>query len=769
MLGSMLGAALAVMAGNVKIAGTILDAKDGEALVGATVRAVQDTVQAAGTTTDGNGKFVLNFDSDAAACVLECSYVGYETLRMEVQAGKSVSLGEIRMQEAATAIGEVVVEGDAVIRKVDRQVLLPSKEQVQAASNGVTLLKNLQLPRIVVNPVDNSIKTLMDEGVQLRINGIESTIAEVTAIDPKDVIRIEYHDHPGVRYGGAAAVLDYIVKHRDTGGSLMLDASNGVTTAGWGEYFLAGKLHFGKSSLSLIGQYSPRDLYWTRTNAETYNFTASTVESQESGEPTRYKTNPANIGLTYNRTNGDKNMLNITLRDNMDYTPYAESNRESHLLQGTDSFSVRDHQSSTMQSPSIDIYYQHNLPKQQAVYIDVVGTYINSGTERRFEQTPLAESAADTTNVFSAVRGDKFSLIGEAIYEKAWENVMLTAGVKHTQQWMKNRYLSETEETSVVSMTTAETYAFAEVQQRVGNFAYAAGVGAMHTFIRQGGYEQSKWIARPELTLCYDFGKGVFWQYKAYVSGYQPSLSALNDVDQQIDKYQIRRGNPELKAVMFVSNNMQLSWQSKYVGLNVYANYSYDHRPIMDESFEEDGMIIRTSANQRGFHRLQVSPSVQVRLLNNQLTFTVAPFANYYVSLGNAYTHRHFNPGVRASVMGMYKGWQFFADVTTRRNNLWGETLEYGEFIHSIGIGYNSDRWGFRATMLEPFSTKGYSRSTQDLSAIAPNTQLAVMQDMKQMLVLNFHMNLDFGTARNEQEKRINNEDTDTGILSSTK
>ena len=385
-------------------------------------------------------------------------------------------------------------------------------------------------------------------------------------------------------------------------------------------------------------------------------------------------------------------MLNITLRDNMDYTPYAESDRESHLLQGIDSFSVRDHQSSTMQSPSIDIYYQHNLPKQQAVYIDVVGTYINSGTQRRFEQTPLAGSAADTTDVFSAVRGDKFSLIGEAIYEKAWENVMLTASVKHTQQWMKNRYLSETEETSVVSMTTAETYAFAEVQQRVGNFAYAAGVGAMHTFIRQGRYEQSKWIARPELTLAYDFGK-----------------------------------------------------------------------------FEEDGMIIRTSANQRGFHRLQVSPSVQVRLLKNQLTFTVAPFANYYVSLGNAYTHRHFNPGVRASVMGMYKGWQFFADVTTRRNNLWGETLEYGEFIHSVGIGYNSDRWGFRATMLEPFSTKGYSRSTQDLSAIAPNTQLAVMQDMKQMLVLNFHMNLDFGTARNEQEKRINNEDTDTGILSSTK
>lgn len=757
------------MAANNKVSGVIKDAADKTALIGVNVSLKQGDQQVSGTVTDAHGKFSL--EAETGEFVLECSYIGYEPIGMSLTVSGNTHLGTIEMNEASTELSEVVVEGDAVIQKVDRQILLPNKEQLGASSDGMSLLQNLQIPRIVVNPVENSVKTLANQEVQLRINGIEASNSEVMAINPKDVIRIEYHDQPGVRYNGAAAVINYIVKHRDTGGNLMLNASNGVTMSGWGEYHLSGKVNFGKSSFSLLTHYSPRDIYWTRTNAETYNFSTGTIENREVGEPTRFKGNPVNLGLSYNWTNGEKNMLQIALRDNMLFMPQSETNRDSYLYQGTDSFAIHDHESTQSISPSLDIYYEHNLPNDNHLYFDVVGTYINSSNDRRFEQLPLGETVADTTDVTSRVRGNKYSLIGEAIYEKDWENIGLTVGVRHNQQWVENTYLGSADAT--VNMTTAETYAFAEVQQRVKQFSYAVGIGAMHTYIEQGGQKSSNWIARPQLTLSYDFGKGVFWKYKGYVSGYQPSLSAMSDVAQQIDKYQIRQGNPNLKPVMFVANEMQLSWQSKYVNLNIWANYSYDHKPIMEETYEQliDGQAyaIRTYANHRGFHRLQVAPSVQVRLLQNKLIFTVAPFANYYVSLGNSYTHKHFNPGVRASFMGMYKGWQFFGEVTTRYNNLWGETLEYGEFYHQIGVGYNADKWGFRAMLMNPFSVKGYSIETKDLSALAPNTQHAEMRDFRQMLILNFHCNLDFGTQRRDSGKRINNEDKENGILSGTK
>ena len=767
---AMLCVAMTATANNAKIFGRIKDANDKSAIIGATVLLMQDTVQIAGTTTDNSGKFTI--DAGNGDYILELSYIGYETIRMALTVNENTHIGDILMQEGATELGEVVVESQAIIQKVDRQILLPSKEQTQASSDGVSLLQNLQIPRIVISPIDNSVKTLSDESVQLRINGIEASTADVKAINPKDIIRVEYHDQPGVRYNGAAAVVDYIVKHRDTGGSLMIAGTNGLTLPGIGNYYMAGKVHFNKSSIQAIVSYAPYDIYWTRTNNETYNFSTGKIENNEVGEPTRYKTFPINVSLNYNWTNGDKNMLNIRLRDNMAYTPYGASDRDSRLYQPTDSFEIHDHENSSSQSPSLDIYYQHNLPHKQHLYFDVVGTYINTHSDRRFLQTPLSGSAStDTTDVLSRVRGDKWSLIGEAIYEKEWENIMLTVGARHNQQWVKNTYLGSTDAT--VNMTTGETYAFAEMRHRVDKFSYVVGIGAMHTLIEQGGQKQSTWIARPQLTMSYDFGKGWFWKYKGYVSGYQPSLSQLSDITQQIDKYQMRRGNPNLKSVMYVSNEMEFSWQSKHVNINIWANYSYDHKPIMEETYEEiiDGSAyaIRTYDNQRGFHKLNVSPSLQVKLLDNKLMFNVTPFVKYMVSQGNTYNHEHINYGVRGGIFYLLKGWRFYADVVTAQHNLWGETLTIGELTHDIGINYNSDHFGFGIMMVNPFLPHGSTTVVKDLSALAPTANTAVMQNYRQVLMLNFNVNLDFGTKHSEGWKRIDNEDTESGILSGAK
>ena len=767
---AMLCVAMTATANNAKISGRIKDANDKSAIIGATVLLMQDTVQIAGTTTDNSGKFTI--DAGNGDYILELSYIGYETIRMALTVNDNTHIGTIQMQEGATELGEVVVESQAIIQKVDRQILLPSKEQMQASSDGVSLLQNLQIPRIVISPIDNSVKTLSDESVQLRINGVEASTADVKAINPKDIIRVEYHDQPGVRYNGAAAVVDYIVKHRDTGGSLMLAGTNGLTLPGIGNYYLAGKVHFGKSSIQAVATYAPYDIYWTRTNNETYHFSTGKIENNEIGEPTRYKTYPVNVSLNYNWTNGDKNMLNIRLRDNMAYTPYGPSDRDSRLYQPTDSFEIHDHDKSSSQSPSLDIYYQHNLPHKQHLYFDVVGTYINTHSDRRFLQTPLFGSiSTDTTDVISRVRGDKWSLISEAIYEKEWENIMLTVGARHNQQWVKNTYLGSTEAT--VNMTTAETYAFAEMRHRVDKFSYVVGIGVMHTLIDQAGQKQSTWIARPQLTMSYDFGKGWFWKYKGYVSGYQPSLSQLSDITQQIDKYQMRRGNPNLKSVMYVSNEMELSWQSKHVNLNLWANYSYDHKPIMEETFEEiiDGSAyaIRMYDNQRGYHKVNISPSLQVKLLDNRLMFNVTPFVKYMVSQGNNYNHEHVNYGVRGGIFYLLKGWRFYADVVTAQHNLWGETLTLGELTHDIGINYNSEHFGFGIMMVNPFSPHGSRTVTKDLSALAPTANTAVMQNYRQVLMLNFNVNLDFGTKHNEGWQRLNNEDTESGILSGSK
>ena len=107
-------------------------------------------------------------------------------------------------------------------------------------------------------------------------------------------------------------------------------------------------------------------------------------------------------------------------------------------------------------------------------------------------------------------------------------------------------------------------------------------------------------------------------------------------------------------------------------------------------------------------------------------------------------------------------------DMNTSYHTLWGETLHKEEKLHSIAIGYNTEKWGVQMMLMNPF-TKRYEQSVENRSRLAPYSQVAYSDDFKRMVMVNVSFNLDFGKQRNAVGKRINNSDTDTGILSGNK
>lgn len=663
---------------------------------------------------------------------------------------------------------EVVVETSTVRDKLDRKLYLPTGIQRKMSNNGVTLLQAMQLPRIDVNPVNNTITTSGGESVQLRINGVEASTQELIALQPKDIIRIEYHTMPGLRYGNAAAVLDYIVRHRETGGDLSANLVNGITMTGLTDGNIAGKLYSGKSAFSVMGDLSRRDLKWIRENYETFRLADREISTREIGYPTKVAYTFANLQLGYSYTNADKSLLNITFRDRANHQPAEYSDRHSMVFIEDASYEVNDHQRSRQNSPSLDIYYQLKLPKGQQLYFDVVGTYIDSWNERTFTQSSI-------NSITSQTDGSKYSLIGEAIYERMFKSAKLTAGIKHTQSYTHNSYTTMTDTKTAVALRYAETYAFAELQQQLGRFGYTAGIGMMRTYNRQGSEQQEKYIPRPSVTLTYNATKNLYLRYQTYISAYSPSLASLSNVTQGIDTYQLRRGNPNLKPASFWANNLTVSWQSKPVNIDIYTRYSYDHHPIMDETLLEDNMIVRTEDNHRGFHRLNIDASFRIRPLCNlqsdfarSFSISLTPFFNRYISQGNSYTHTHSNAGLRGGAMAMWKHWMAMVEMKTSQHTLWGEKLTYGEATHMAIVGYNKEHWSVRLMMINPF-VKHYTQEQRDLSAAGPCHQLAYSNNVSRTLMLNVSLNLSFGKQHRNADKRINNDDTDAGILSGTK
>ena len=114
-------------------------------------------------------------------------------------------------------------QASPVIHKSDRDLFIPSAEAVKQSNNGLSLLQNIQIPTLVVNTVLESVSNPSGD-VQLRINGREASINEVKALLPESIVRVEYHENPGLRYNDANAVLDFIVRNPTVGGSVMADA-----------------------------------------------------------------------------------------------------------------------------------------------------------------------------------------------------------------------------------------------------------------------------------------------------------------------------------------------------------------------------------------------------------------------------------------------------------------------------------------------------------------------------------------------------------------
>ena len=154
-------------------------------------------------------------------------------------------------------LDEVTVEASAWVRKADRNLLFPNAQQIKQSSNGLQLLQMLQIPGVIINPTDNSIALADKNEVSLRINGRPVDNKDIQALSPEQIVRVEYIDNPGVRYGEVGAVIDFIVKNPTSGGSFMGDLTQSVNR-GFGEYWLAAKANSGKSEVSYSGWFAPR-------------------------------------------------------------------------------------------------------------------------------------------------------------------------------------------------------------------------------------------------------------------------------------------------------------------------------------------------------------------------------------------------------------------------------------------------------------------------------------------------------------------------------
>ena len=446
----------------IDINGRVLDAGNREAIEAANiVLQTPDSVFIAGTATDQTGEFTFK-KIESGDYRLVVSSMGYKNMYVEIQgSNRNIRLDEILLEEDLVMLEGVTVTASATTSRSDKKIIFPSENQLKASTNGVDLLQQLMLPRIQVNPLFGEVKLPGGGEIQYRINGVKTEIQEIKALKPADIIRVEFHDNPGLRYGNAEVVLDYIVYRPETGGSFGLDLSNSPVTE-WGNNSINGKINHKKSEFSANYGISHRNFYQTwRDNEEKFTFSDGyELHRKETGEPGHLELRWQYLNGTYSYQD-EKNMFSSTFRYYTSYTPHADYKGTLYNVANiSDAVYMIDKTSSKFHRPALDLYYQRNMKNDQTLVLNMVGTY-NSTDETRFYQESLNNEIL--TDIHNLVTGDKYSIIGEAIYEKKTGANSVSGGVKHTQAFSDNEY--QNGHSYKTEMNQSETFLYGEFKE----------------------------------------------------------------------------------------------------------------------------------------------------------------------------------------------------------------------------------------------------------------------------------------------------------------
>lgn len=750
----------------IRITGKVTDKINFNAIEFANVSLLNnDSVFIKGVNSDANGYFSIN-DTKADNYLISVSYLGYDTSYRKIDNPTSNNdIGEIALVPSSIALNEAVVTAQSVINKADRKLITPSQEQIQASTSGLDLLQKLQLPRINIDYINNKITAAGNGTVQLRINGVEVTGAEITALRPEDIIHIEFHDDPGLRYGNAAVVLDYITRRKESGGNVNGEAMHGLKDIGFVEDRIAAKYNNRKSEFAVNSNRGYRRIDWTRTNDEIFRFPDKDLHRMEQGLPTQFKQNNINTAVNYSLMDKDNYFLNATFRYNFSDMPNSYSDRKSILETSYNPIplSIKDHSSERYNIPALDLYFQKNLKNEQLLIFNVVGTYIKSSSERSYSEY---REEIPVTDITSNIEGDKYSIIAEGIYERKLGIGKLTGGIKHKQTYANNKYSGTIE--SETSMKQAESYLYTQYQFKKDKISYMAGITGSRFYYSQDNQSRTKFIFQPSVRVTYNPNDNAYVRYRFNLWSHIPSLGELNNVVQAIDSLQIRKGNPNLKANYSLNNNFAAGYNKGMFGVDFNAQYTYRNKPVMESVLFEEGYFIRTTENQRAHHHFNMEATFKIKPWKEHITIGITPGLNRYISKGNNYTHTYTNKYIRANVDAMYKGWIFTCMAGTSWDWFYGETMEEGETLYMMGLGYNKPKWSVMLGSFNPFGGS-YKRYQENWSKIVPSTNEIFTNDIKQMLFIKASFNINFGRQFNGGDRRINNADNDAGIMSGSK
>lgn len=534
---------------------------------------------------------------------------------------------------------EVVVKARMHRTDASSSTFTPTARQKTSAQNAIDLLKQLAIPQININLMDNTVTTPSGQSVAIYINYIPASAEEMEGISTSDVRRVEYLDFPAdPRFQGKEHVVNFIVQQYEYGG---------YTKATLNENFLIGKLSSRASVYSkFVHKRMTYDLYAGASNhdiSHSGNSVSGIYSLQnEAGEAYRMTRNETleSARLKYNqypvtfRTIYDTDKMQIanTVGFNFEQTPLSETKGILSFVprQNTD-YSYYKNEPSTSRYFVWSGNYYFILPRGFDLSVSPGMNYGHTNYSYLY-QTSLPGSF----RIANISREDVWQFRGSATLFKK---------IADKQSAFLRAWFGSTSNDVSYSGTSpydndfSDTYAGAALGYNFSNARWNVRADAALQWEKNQINDQSVAEVYPLLNLSAGFSpsqKHSFHTFFHFGANYPGASEKTPNVLQQ-NELMYYTGNPTIGLSRQVTFNLSYNWiPTSAFSASAFMQYfgEYDLYVPVYQTYQDGKALLRTFETDGAYNRTQIGLSFNYRLLNGKLQLAASPSVSFYRMTG---------------------------------------------------------------------------------------------------------------------------------------
>ncbi len=647
-----------------------------------------DSVFVTGTLTDSIGNFKIDTSLHAGYLLVEC--LGYSSERINLRISDSdVDLGTVYLSETLNRLDEVTVMADRVVKSEYGLMIFPRKDDLKFAASGQDVLYNIMLPGINVNRLTGNI-THMGEEVPVYINGRQATYSEVHNIPSKLIEKVEYIDVPYGVYVTDNIAINIITKNEPGSLYLAIDGSQNLTYRE-GAYNAMAQYTRNNLTLQMFGgyeQYNYNNNLGTTT--DTYVIGDQLIEQNKVIEGQK-KIKDSQYFQAQLISRSDNKSLSANLMFVREHEPDNITIEKINSIHDNMTTSRSENN-----KPSLKLDGDFKLSKKRRISISWTNTYGKNRYFRQYEYFDYYTLTDVNENLFKSsvnanfTKHTQYNILSISLLDSYTNsNSYYGQSGKH-QNLMTNELILQSG-----LITTFNKYLM--LNTRVGC--------SLLTYRLKGTNGTNQLYPRINLMLRYTPSANNVFSLNFNTGNSFPSVNTLNDVEQSVNEYMVKKGNPDLKMSRMFNTAVMYNLVAKKINIqimainNVFTNLTLplyvDYGDKILYTFDSDSKLIQNIAVASGTYSVSKNLRFKGELAYLHSSFS-GRYNNHLATLRTSF-----------DVNYIFKNFLFNVSIKTPERNISNSGVIATDFIHyNANVRYTVNNWHFELGTVNLFSKK---------------------------------------------------------------